>query len=234
MSAAASPVFAVRRNPSLVDFPGKIAVSFFLTGCNFRCGFCHNASLIAGGRERYSWEKLGQICRLAGEQWVDAVVVTGGEPTVSSGLPELLGFLKEAGMDIKLDTNGGRPDVLSEVMPLVDYVAMDVKCALSSYPEFVGFQDVEQIRRSVELLKSGSVDAEFRTTVVECFHSDGEMHAIGELIQTAPRYVLQPFLPREDLPDPELRNQPRTTPERLRELQQLMAEYADEVVTRGT
>jgi len=228
-----SPIYGHLANPSMVDFPGRLAVVFFTTGCNFGCGFCHNAGMLAQRKPGYAWSKLGEICQRFREQWVDGAVVTGGEPTLEPALPELLDFLRRFGLAIKLDTNGSCPEVLEQVLPRVDYVAMDIKCSLPSYPALTGFADTDCIRRSIALLKTHARDYEFRTTLVPGFDSDAEMRGIAELVHGARRYFLQPFLPREDLPDPGLRTEKRTPPDRLKQLHALMQGCADEVSVRG-
>lgn len=230
---ATSPVYGLRKNPTMVDFPGRMAVVFFTTGCNFRCGFCHNASLLGEQREGYGWKRLRHVCQRFRDQWVDGAVITGGEPTLSPTLPELVTFLRDQGFSVKLDTNGSRPDVLAPLLPLLDYVAMDVKCRLDSYAEFVGFADIGTITDSAELLRTQAIDYEFRTTLLTGFHSDEEMHGIGAIIRPARRYAVQPFIPREDLPESRWCNEARTSPDRLQEAGKLMQVYADEVIVRG-
>ena len=201
----------------MVDYPGTLAALLFTSGCNFRCGFCHNASLISTARG-IPWDALNAQCRNWREQWVDAAVVTGGEPTVAPELPALIEFLKAFGWRVKLDTNGSHPDILKDCLDSVDYVAMDVKASLATYPELTGFADVEAIGRSVGILKDAAVDYEFRTTVIESIHTAEEIEEISELIRGARRYVLQPFRPADDLPAARFRSLPRTPPQRLQDL----------------
>ncbi len=233
MNASACSIFGFRKSPSLVDFPDHMSAVFFISGCNFCCGFCHNASLMQVRQQGYTWDRFRDVCARFRDQWVDGAVLTGGEPTLAPDLIEVVTTLREYGFAVKLDTNGSKPDVLAEVLPLVRYVAMDVKCALASYPGFVHFPDTACIRESVQLLRADTTDYELRTTVVESFHTDDEMRAIGELIAPARRYVLQPFVPRDDVPDPDLASQPRTNPERLEFLGRMMEAYAEEVIVRG-
>lgn len=232
MTARASPVFAYHRNPTMVDYPGRLAALFFVSGCNFRCGFCHNAALMAESREGLAWEDLDKACRAFRDHWADAAVITGGEPTLAEGLEELVGRLRGHGFAVKLDTNGSRPEVLERVAPLVDYVAMDVKCSLPTYPRLTGFTHADRIGRSAGILRETTRDYEFRTTVIDGVHTDEEMRGVAEIVRGARRYVLQPFVPREDLPDPALRLVRRTAPSRLRELQAAMRDCADEVICR--
>lgn len=228
-----SPAFGALKSPSLIDFPGRLAAVFFIAGCNFRCGFCHNASLLGQPRAGMSWANLRRLCKRFRGEWADGAVVTGGEPTLAAELPELLRLLRAYGFAVKLDTNGSRPDVLARVLPLVDYVAMDIKCSLESYPTVVGFDQPERVGASVALIKQRAADYEFRTTVVHCLHPDEELLGIASLVQGAKRYVLQAFIPKDNLPDPELRQARRTLPERLDEASALVAGCAEQVVVRG-
>ncbi len=228
-----SPVYAFLRQPSLVDYPGHLAAVFFLSGCNFRCAFCHNTELLATRSGGLPWSRLERTCRRFVNGWVDAAVVTGGEPTLRDDLPDLLRFLRRFGWKIKLDTNGSQPQVLHHCASCLDYVAMDIKASLSRYPDLCGFHDVEALTESMRLIRKDVPDYEFRTTVVEAIHTDEHMREIGALIRGARRYVLQPFVPRKHVHDPTLRSVPRTSKERLRALRDLLAGYADDVRIRG-
>lgn len=229
-----SPVYALLENPSMIDFPGSLCGVFFISGCNFTCGFCHNATLMSEKKAGHTWERLEEICQSLKKEWVDAVCITGGEPTlVGDRLIELLHFFRKQGFKIKLDSNGSRPDILKKCLPLIDYIAMDIKAGLSGYPEIAGFTRREAIEESVKLIMSSGVDYEFRTTVIDPFHTDDQMHEAGRLIQGAKRYVLQAFVPQDTLPGETFRSLKRTTPERLRALETLMAPYANEILVRG-
>lgn len=233
MGSPESPVYAYLTNPTMVDFSGHLAAVFFVSGCNFRCGFCHNPDLMRKKQKGISWEQLDAACRNFRKQWVDGAVITGGEPTLSEDLPELIDRLKSHGWAVKLDTNGSRPEMLNEVLPLVDYVAMDVKAGLSKYPELCGFEDTERIRRSMDVIRRKARDYEFRTTLIESFHSDEQVGEMGDLVSKSRRYVLQPFIPKEDLPDVTFRSLTRTSPDRLVEVRNRLAGCADEVLVRG-
>jgi len=228
-----SPVYAFLEKPSLIDYPGSLCGVFFTSGCNFSCGFCHNAVLMGKKQKSLPWERLTEICQLFKNEWVDAVCITGGEPTLQPNLIELIHFFRDYGFKIKLDSNGGRPDVLEKCLPLIDYIAMDIKAGPSGYPEIARFSDIGKIEESIKLIMSSNVDHEFRTTVIESFHTDEQMLAAGKLIQGAQRYVMQAFVPQDTLPDPEFRTKKRTTPERLRHLEKLMAPFAKEIIVRG-
>ncbi len=216
-----APIFAYQEKPTLLDFPGKWAALLFVSGCNFRCGYCHNFDHLARRKTGITWGHLEKTCDRFKKDWVDGVVVSGGEPTLEPDLPRLIKYLRDRGFAVKLDTNGSRPDVLKQVLPDVTYIAMDIKCSLARYPEFVAFADTAAIACSVELLKPLGRACEFRTTVVEGFHTPEEMRAIAPWLRGAARYVLQPFLPRHNLPDDALRGKPRTS---MDTLQALLAE----------
>ena len=184
---------------TLVDYPGHPAAILFTGDCNFRCPFCQNAPLVLSSSSEpviADEEIFSFLTKRKG--MLDGVVVTGGEPTLQKDLIPFLGRLKTLGYLVKLDTNGYRPDVLEKAMEsgYVDYVAMDIKTSLDEYPVVAGIKnlDVSRIERSVELLKSGTVDYEFRTTVVEPLHHKENFEKIGELLKGCRRYYLQSFV----------------------------------------
>jgi pyruvate formate lyase activating enzyme len=228
-----SPVYGYLRSPTLVDFPGHLAAIFFVSGCNFRCGFCHNAALLAQRRQGMAWAKLAAACREFQSDWVDAAVVSGGEPTLHDDVADLIRYFRSLGWAIKLDTNGSRPDVLRKWLPEVDYVAMDIKAGRSEHARLTGHDRYEDVIESIDLIKKQAADYEFRTTVIEAFHTEEQMVEIGRHIEGARRYVLQPFVPRGDLIDAELRRVPRTSPDYLSALRTLMEAHAEEVILRG-
>ncbi len=233
-SALLSPVYGVLQNASMVDYPGKLAAVFFLAGCNFRCGFCHNAALM--GRldsAGLPWSEVEQLCRRFRDNWVEGAVVTGGEPTLHPGVFRLVERLREWGYGIKMDTNGSQPKVLEELLPQVDYVAMDVKFAPADYPARAGFGDIGALTESIRLICEKAMDYEFRTTVIEAWHSPDQMHAIGKWVRGAKRHVLQAFVPRAELPDPVCRSMPETRAEVLRVSAEIMRQYVARVEVRG-
>ncbi len=228
-----SPVYAFLEKPSLIDYPGYLCGVFFTSGCNFSCGFCHNAPLMGHKQKGLPWSRLDEVCRRFKKEWADAVCITGGEPTLSADLIRLIGFFRNYGFKIKLDSNGARPEVLEECLPLIDYIAMDIKAGLSGYPELVGFNQTDKIAESVKLIMSSGVDYEFRTTIIEPFHTDEQMSEIAKLIQNARRYSLQAFVPQDTLPGEEFRELKRTTPARLRQIEKFMKPFVKEIIVRG-
>lgn len=175
---------------SLLDFPEKIAAIVFTVGCNFRCGYCHNPELINGEAKI---EEVFEFLKTR-QGKLDGVVITGGEPCLQKDLPEFIKQVKELGFAVKLDTNGSFPEMLEKVLPDLDYVAMDIKAPLEKYSRIVNVDvDTSKILKSIEVLKNGGVDYEFRTTVVKSQLSFEDFEKIGQLIQGAPRYYLQRF-----------------------------------------
>jgi pyruvate formate lyase activating enzyme len=227
-----SPVHACLRQVSMVDFPDRLAAVFFVSGCNFRCGFCHNAAL-ARTLPTMSWSALDERCRRFRVEWADGAVVSGGEPTLHPDIEQLVDTLRNLGFAVKLDTNGSRPDRLAALLPKLDYVAMDLKTSLTDYEEMTGFADTNAISRSVALIKTIARDYEFRTTVIPDLHTEATMRAMLPLLEGAKRYTLQPFLPREDLPDPAMRALPRTPHGLLEELAAIARPVVRSLIVRA-
>ena len=194
---------------TLLDYPGKVACTVFLNGCNFRCPYCHNAELLGDGDEVMT--VAGLLAFLQKRQGIlEGVCITGGEPTLHPELPALLRAVRELGYAVKLDTNGYRPEILEAVLSqgLVDYVAMDLKNGPEGYAETVGLAQVElaKIRQSIRLLMDSSVDFELRTTVVNPLHSGETVTSMAKwLLETTngkpiPRFFVQPFVDRDTVP----------------------------------
>ncbi len=228
-----SAVYARRTQPTLVDYPGKMAALFFTRGCNFRCGYCHNPDLLENcGGITYTWEQLEAFCHDFRRSWVEAVTITGGEPTLQPQLGATMQFFRDHGFAVKLDSNGSRPEVLEEVLPWTDYVAMDIKCSLEKYPEFVGFRQTDNIARSIEIIKTKARDYEFRLTLVEDFHCEQEILACAKLVAGAKLLIFQPFLPHENLPEKRYRTLPRTRPSALADAVRLAAPFVQQCIAR--
>ena len=189
---------------SLVDFPGKVAATVFTGGCNLRCPFCHNASLVLPGRGTSALDAGGVLDFLASRRGLlDGVVLSGGEPLLQPDAADFLAEVKAMGFSVKLDTNGCHPDALADILDrrLADYVAMDIKNSLEKYPWTVGVPgfDTAPVERSARLLMEGPADYEFRTTLVRPFHEVGDMETIGRWLRGARRYYLQAFVDSGDL-----------------------------------
>jgi pyruvate formate lyase activating enzyme len=193
---------------SLLDFPGEVASTLFTIGCNFRCPFCYNRSLVIPEEfphQRISAEQaIDELIRR--KAFVGAVVITGGEPTIHPELPWFLGALKKEGFKVKLDSNGTNPEMLRELYSkeLLDYVAMDIKSSLDHYGDASGVSiDIADIKESTRVIRSSGVPYEFRTTVVPGLHDLDRIEAIGKWLEGAEKYILQPFLPQESTIDKE-------------------------------
>ena len=189
---------------TLLDYPGQVACTVFLSGCNLRCPYCHNPGLVlperSSGPEISESEALAFLEQRKGK--LDGVCVTGGEPTLQPELPEFLKKLRDLGYAIKLDTNGTNPGMLERLISdgLLDYAAMDIKNSPLRYAETCGGSDVlSKVRESAALLLYGTADYEFRTTVCKPLHTEKEMEEIGIWLKGAKRYFLQPFVDSGDL-----------------------------------
>lgn len=194
---------------TLLDYPGKVACTVFLNGCNFRCPYCHNAELLGDAEEVMT--VAGLLAFLRKRQGIlDGVCITGGEPTLHPELPALLGEVRALGYSVKLDTNGYRPEILEAVLNqgLVDYVAMDLKNGPEDYAETVGLAQVElaKIRQSIRLLMDSPVDFELRTTVANPLHSGETITSMANWLRETtngkpiPRLFVQPFVDRDTVP----------------------------------
>lgn len=194
---------------TLLDFPGQVACTVFLGGCNFRCPFCHNSQLLDGNVEEVmSADNL--MTFLNGRKGIlDGVCVTGGEPTLQPQLPQLLRSIKEMGFRVKLDTNGYRPEVLRTVLEqgLADYVAMDLKNGREAYAQTCGLEslDTEKIRQSVLLLQESGVAYELRTTLCHPLHDEKTVQNMADWLcsftnSKVKQLFLQPFVDRDTVP----------------------------------
>ena len=190
--------FAGVRKTSLVDFPDRVASVLFTPGCNLRCPYCHNWRIVVDPKPPFLNDEDALNLLEERKRFVDAVVVTGGEPTIHRELPRFLKRLKEREFLVKLDTNGLNPAALEECLPLVDFVALDVKTSLRKYCS-LGARNPENLNRSIEILKTGKVECEFRTTMVPGFVDKEDITEIGELVKGAKNLVLQQFVADDTL-----------------------------------
>ena len=225
---------------TLLDYPGKVACTVFLDGCNFRCPFCHNSQLLEGQSEAAVTEEE-LIAFLRRRQGIlDGVCITGGEPTIHPQLVDLLHSIKNSGYQIKLDTNGYHPKALRGILEegLVDYVAMDVKNSPRLYGETVGLPkpDLTKIEESLLLLMDGTVEYELRTTVVDPLHSKESISDMARWLlevgngRKVRKWFIQPFADRESVAVSGLR-----TPE-YTDLELFLAQLkpcAEQVALRG-
>ena len=215
---------------SLIDYPNKVASVLYTPGCNLRCPFCHNWRIVVDPKPPFLHEAAALKILESRKKYVDAVVVTGGEPTMHKELPKFLEKLKKRGFQVKLDTNGFYPEVLEECLPYVDYVALDVKTSLEKYNR-LGTKDTAGLMRTIEILKTGKVPYEFRTTAVPEFVTAEDVECIGEMVKGAKTHALQQFVPQETL-DKKFEGIKPYSPETITEFAETMKKFAENVILR--
>ncbi len=198
-------VFRAVQKLSMVDYPGFLCATVFTPGCNFRCPFCHNGSLVLDSSEENleEYEVLDFLSTRTKK--LDAICLTGGEPLLQKGVAEFLLKVREMGFKVKLDTNGTKPRVLKELSEknLLDYIAMDIKNSPDKYAETVGVKalNLNPLYESIEIIKNSGIDYEFRTTVSKTFHTAESLKKAGEMIKGAKVWYLQPFRNSEGVID---------------------------------
>lgn len=183
---------------TLLDFPGRMACTVFTGGCNMRCPFCHNRSLVFLNENDSEISVNDIVDYLENRSKVlDGVCITGGEPLLHKGLKDFIKKVKSLGLQVKLDTNGSNFEKLKELVEegLLDYVAVDIKNCPKKYSETIGLQsyDLSEIEKVISYLLEDHVDYEFRTTIVKQFHEVSDIEEIGKWIKGAKRYYLQNF-----------------------------------------
>ena len=233
-------MFCGLQKMTLLDYPGKIACTVFLGGCNFRCPFCHNSELFMGKPEKLMEDEEFFKFLQSRKGLLDGVCVSGGEPTLYKDLPAFIARIKEMGYLVKLDTNGSRPEVVKKLVEenLVDYIAMDVKNSPAMYAQTVGLEtmDLAPIEESLRLLIDGNVDYELRTTLVSQLHSTASIQDMGVWLGSLvtglkpKKLFLQSFVDRDTvlfsgLSAPE--------PETTKEFQKILAPFAQTVTVRN-
>ena len=224
---------------TLLDFPGKVACTVFFQGCNFRCPFCHNSGLLSMDGEEFMTEEelLAFLQKRVG--LLDGVCLTGGEPTLYKGLPQLIRRIKALGFAVKLDTNGSRPEVLKALAEekLLDYVAVDIKNGPAHYCRTAGMSPdlLSRVAESLQFLLEGDLPYEFRTTVVEELHDAESIAAIGTWLtelsdHKAKAIFLQCFVGRDSVLSEGL-----TAPnaEKMALFREILTPFADFVAIRG-
>ena len=185
---------------SLLDYEDKISCVLFYKACNFRCPFCHNGLTVLEAEDEFLFEAVLEYLK-SRIGLLDAVVFTGGEPTLEPHLKEHIKQVKELGFLIKLDTNGTNPKILKDLIDsnLLDYIAMDIKNSEKKYPLTTGVKhvDMDAIKESIHIIMNSGVPYEFRTTLVDEFHKLEDMDGLGKLIKGAPILYLQKFVERD-------------------------------------
>ena len=209
---------------TLIDYPGKVACTVFLIGCNFRCPFCYSGEFVLPKEikkqprilEKDFFDFLKQRKEL-----LDAVVICGGEPTIYYDLPLFCKKIKKLGYLVKLDTNGSNPKMIEKLIKekLIDYVAMDVKAPISKYEEMAGVKvNLENIKKSVEILQQGKLDFEFRTTVAPDLTKQDILKIADWIKNKNTKYFLQEFNNQKPVLNPKILKFPILKKEEIEEI----------------
>lgn len=220
---------------SMIDYPGRVSAIVFTTGCNFRCGYCHNPELVQPNQfpEAIPVEKVLTFLE-SRKGKLDAVTVTGGEPTIHADLPYFLAKIKQIGYLVKLDSQGTNPKMLKRIIhdKLVDYLAMDIKGPLNRYEEIANMPiNLGDIKKSINLLMTSGIPYEFRTTVVKEQLSPDDIMKLLQTIKGAERYYLQKFIPSK-ANDPEFLTKTTYSDEEFADLLNTAKEYVREAAVR--
>lgn len=180
---------------TLLNYPDKVACTIFTKGCNFKCPFCHNSSLISLDKENDKYKEV--ISYLNKRKGIlDGVCITGGEPLIHKSIKDLIKEIKDMGFLVKLDTNGSNPVMLKELIDekLIDYVAMDIKNTFDKYEETIGCKtNIDNIKKSIDVIESSNIDYEFRTTIVKELHTLDDIKGIVNMIDKKSKYYIQNF-----------------------------------------
>jgi pyruvate formate lyase activating enzyme len=215
---------------TLMDYPGKVAATVFLGGCNFRCRFCHNPEIVEmkPGQETISEQEFFDFLK-SRQGLLTGVCISGGEPLVNPDLPEFLKKIKDLGFSLKLDTNGLNFPLLNEILAqnLLDYFAMDIKASLGSYPKVTNVKsDFNNIEKSIKAIMGSGLGYEFRTTVLPRFHDEAEIEKMAQLIKGAKKYYLQNFRNQKTL-DPRLKEDNCFTEAQLKAFKEIASKYVE-------
>ena len=194
---------------TLLDFPGRVACTIFTAGCNFRCPFCHNASLVLGADTPTGTIPTEELFAFleARRGRLTGICISGGEPTLQPDLEDFIRRVRALGYAVKLDTNGYRPEVLARLISegLVDYIAMDIKSSREGYSRLAGVPvDIDKIEQSVRIIMHSGVPYEFRTTVIGDLHTEEDFHKMADWLEGAENFYLQGFIDSGDVISGEL------------------------------
>jgi len=222
---------------TLIDYPGKIAATVFLIGCNFKCPYCQNPELVrpdlASGLTSISKSDFFKFLNSKIE-FIDGICITGGEPTIHKKLFDFIKKIKQKGFLVKLDTNGSNPEILEKLIDakLLDFISMDVKTSWLKYNRATGVKvDLEKIKKSVEIIKNSGIDYEFRTTIVPSEVEEEDIKKIAKWFKGAKKFVLQQFQNKKVLDKRFKKIQPYAE-ETLKEFRKILGKYIEKVELR--
>jgi pyruvate formate lyase activating enzyme len=215
---------------TLIDYPGKMAATLFLSGCSFRCPWCYAPELVLP-------EEIKRHPKISEKNFfsflkerrglLEGLVICGGEPTINKDLPGFIKKIKKIGFLVKLDTNGSNPKMLKNLIndKLIDYVAMDIKAPKEKYSQLTGVRvDIKKIQKSINFLKNSNIDFEFRTTIIPALHKKEDITKIARWIGPAPKYFLQNFKPEKTI-NPKFKKVKPYSQEYLLEIQKAAAPF---------
>ena len=218
---------------SLLDYGDNVCVVLFAPTCNYRCPFCHNGDSVLNSNAEIPFEDILNYLKER-KGLVDAVVISGGEPTLMNDLAAKIKQIKELGYKIKLDSNGTNPEIIKALIhqKLIDYVAMDIKNSEEKYSLTCGAKNpsIENVKKSIKLLMTSGIDYEFRTTLVKELHNSDDIKSLGELIKGAKVLYLQKFVDREGVIEKGLHP---INEEEANSFKQILVNYVKEVNLRG-
>lgn len=223
------------KKTSLVDYPGTISAVIFLSGCNFRCGFCHNPSIVFGKAAKIDEKEVLSFLERR-KRVLEGVCVTGGEPTIHENLPLLLKKIKELGFLAKLDTNGTNPEMLKKVIEdkIVDYVAMDIKAPLELYSSAANADaNIQKIRQSISILINSKVKYEFRMTLIPKFVDIESFKEVCKMLKGAKQFYIQQFEKGSEMIDDSFKSEKSYTGEELGKFLDIAKEYFEECGIRN-
>lgn len=228
---------------SLIDYPGKLACVIFVFGCSFRCGFCHNPSLVLPDKEnKIIFKEEITDFLIKRKKYLEGVCITGGEPLINKDMPEFIEEIKKLGYAVKIDTNGTNPEMLKDVIErkIVDYIAMDIKIDKENYDILTATEvDIEKIEESIKIIINSGLNYEFRTTCIPGYHTKEIMEKIGQWIisltgKKPNKYFIQRFVPKENgLIEEKFSKITATTDNELNQIKEVAEKYFEHVEIRG-
>lgn len=223
-------IFSGLQKTSLIDYPGRVSSILFTPGCNLRCPYCQNWRIVVNPQPPFLSEDEVLKILESRKKFIDAVVITGGEPLIHKDLPAFIRKLKDRGFTVKLDTNGFFPKMLEQCLNHVDYIAVDVKTSLEKY-HMLGAKETSALQKTINMLREDVVDYEFRNTVVPVIVEGEDIVKMGELVKGAKRFVFQQFIPENSLEEKFRRIKPYDR-KIIEGFSEIMRRYVKEVILR--